>query len=66
MTFGQRILSHLIVGIGELRKHPSRVIEAADGETVAVLKNGRVSAYLVPPATYEWMRDRISASERAD
>ena len=43
-----RILSRQTVSISELKKNPAAVIEAADGEAVAILVHNRPSAYLVP------------------
>ena len=41
-----RILSRQTVSISELKKNPAAVIEAADGEAVAILVHNRPSAYL--------------------
>ena len=41
-----RILSRQTVSISELKKNPAAVIEAADGEAVAILVHNRPSAYI--------------------
>lgn len=66
MTIGQRILARLAVGMSELKRNPSGVIESAEGATVAVLNNGKVKAYLVPADTYERMHDELDRRHGAD
>lgn len=66
MTVGRRILARLAIGMSELRRSPSAVIESVEGATVAVLNNGKVSAYLVPAETYERMRDELDRQHSAD
>ncbi|HSS06557.1 MAG TPA: type II toxin-antitoxin system prevent-host-death family antitoxin [Rhodanobacteraceae bacterium] len=60
-----RILSRQTVSISELKKNPAAVIEAADGEAVAILVHNRPSAYLVPADTYQRMLDRLEDAELA-
>jgi antitoxin StbD len=60
-----RILSRQTVSISELKKNPAAVIEAAQGEAVAILVHNRPSAYLVPADTYERMLDRLEDAELA-
>ena len=60
-----RILSRQTVSISELKKNPAAVIEAADGEAVAILVHNRPSAYLVPADTYQHMLDRLEDAELA-
>ena len=54
------------VRITELKRNPSAVIEAADGESVAVLVHNKPSAYLVPAATYKRLLDRLEDLELAE
>jgi len=54
------------VSITELKRNPSAVIEAADGETVAVLVHDKPSAYLVPAETYKRLLDRLDELELAE
>jgi len=60
-----RILSRQTVSISELKKNPAAVIEAADGEAVAILVHNRPSAYLVPADTYQRMLERLEDAELA-
>lgn len=60
-----RILSRQAVSISELKKNPAAVIEAADGEAVAILVHNRPSAYLVPADTYQRMLDHLEDAELA-
>ena len=55
----ETILSDASVSVTELKRNPSAVIEAADGEPVAVLIHNKPSAYLVPAATYERLVERL-------
>ena len=54
------------VRITELKRNPSAVIEAADGESVAVLVHNKPSAYLVPAETYKRLLDRLEDLELAE
>lgn len=54
------------VSITELKRNPSAVIEAADGESVAVLVHNKPSAYLVPAETYKRLLDRLDDLELAE
>jgi antitoxin StbD len=49
------ILSPFSASISELKKNPSRLIEQADGESVAILNHNKPTAYLVPVETFERM-----------
>lgn len=62
----EAILADNSVSITELKRNPSAVIEAADGESVAVLVHNKPSAYLVPAATYKRLLDRIEDLELAE
>jgi len=55
----QRVEATLSASISDLRKSPSAVVEAANGEAVAILNHNRVMAYMVPAETYEAMLDRL-------
>lgn len=61
----EQILSDASISITELKRNPSAVIEAADGEAVAVLVHNRPSAYLVPAAAYKRLLDRLEDLELA-
>jgi antitoxin StbD len=60
------ILAGASGSIRELKRNPSAVIEAADGESVAVLVHNRPSAYLVPAAAYKRLLDRLEDLEATE
>ena len=57
----QHILSNARISITEL--NPTAVINAANGEPVAVLVNNKPSAYLVPAATFRALLERLDNLE---
>ena len=59
----EAILSNASVSITELKRNPSAVIEAADGESVAVLVHNKPSAYLVPAETYQRLMERLGLTQ---
>jgi antitoxin StbD len=61
----EAILARNSISITELKRNPSAVIEAADGESVAILVHNKPSAYLVPATTYKRLLDRIEDLELA-
>lgn len=62
----ETILTNASVSITELKRNPSAVIEAAGGESVAVLVHNKPSAYLVPAAAYESLLERLEDLELAE
>lgn len=62
----ESILAESSISITELKRNPSAVIEAADGESVAVLVHNKPSAYLVPADTYKRLLDRLEDLELAE
>lgn len=62
----ESILADMSISITELKRNPSAVIEAADGESIAVLVHNRPSAYLVPAGTYKRLLDRLEDLELAE
>ena len=62
----ESILADNSISITELKRNPSAVIEAADGESVAVLVHNKPSAYLVPAATYARLLNRLEDLEMAE
>ena len=60
------ILADASISIAELKRNPSAVIDAAHGESVAVLVHNKPSAYLVPADTYERLLDRLDDLELAE
>jgi len=57
------ILSPLSASISELKKNPSRLIEEANGEIVAILNHNKPTAYLVPADTFERMSNLLEDIE---
>jgi antitoxin StbD len=55
----QRVEAALSASISDLRKSPSALVGAAQGEPIAILNHNRVVAYMVPAETYEAMLDRL-------
>lgn len=60
------ILSDATISVSELKRNPSAVIEAADGEPVAVLVHNKPSAYLVPALTWQRLLERLEDLELAE
>jgi antitoxin StbD len=59
----QRVEAALSASLSDLKRSPSSLIEAAQGEAVAILNHNRVMAYMVPAETYEAMLDRLDDVE---
>ena len=59
------IFSSCSTSITELKKNPSKVINDAEGATVAILNHNRPMAYLVPSDAYEKLMDRLDDLELA-
>jgi len=57
------ILSPYSASISELKKNPSKLIERAGGEAVAILNHNKPTAYLIPAETYEWISNLIEDQE---
>jgi antitoxin StbD len=62
----ESILADASISITELKRNPRAVIEAADGESVAVLVHNKPSAYLVPAETYKRLLGRLDVLELAE
>ncbi|MDO8786754.1 MAG: type II toxin-antitoxin system prevent-host-death family antitoxin [Sulfuritalea sp.] len=61
----EQVLANRSVSITELKRSPSTVLEQAGMEPVAVLNHNRPAAYLLSPAVYESMLERLNADLRA-
>lgn len=61
----EQVLANRSVSITELKRSPSAVLEQAGAEPVAVLNHNRPAAYLLSPAVYESMLERLNADLRA-
>ena len=53
------ILSNYSASITELKKSPTKLIEEAGNEVIAILNHNVPSAYLVPSAHYEKIMDIV-------
>jgi len=62
----ENILANLSVSVTELKKNPTALLLAANGEPVAILNHNKPAAYLVPADVYEKMLDLIEDLELAD
>lgn len=51
------ILANYTASITELKQSPSKLIEEAGNEPIAILNHNTPSAYLVPSAYYERIMD---------
>jgi antitoxin StbD len=61
MTY--QILSTYCTSISDLKKHPMRTINEAEGEVVAVLNRNQPAFYCVSPVMFERMVDLIDDIE---
>lgn len=59
----QALYSDHIVSISELKKNPSRVIQEAEGQPIAILNHNTAAAYLVPTETFEYLMDLLEDQE---
>jgi len=59
------LLAKSSVSITDLKKNPSAIIKEAEGAPVAILKNNRPSAYIVPADTFEAMLEKLDDLEIA-
>ncbi len=57
------ILSPYSATVSELKRNPSRLLEEAGNEPVAILNHNRPTAYLVPAESYEALLERIEDLE---
>ncbi len=55
----QTILANYTASITELKKSPTKLLEEAGDEVIAILNHNVPSAYLVPSAYYEKMMDIV-------
>lgn len=59
----QTLLSDHIASISELKKNPSRLIEDAAGQPVAILNHNTAAAYLVPAKRFEYIMNIVDDHE---
>ena len=53
----QTVLTNHFASISELKKNPSRLIQEAGAQVVAILNHNITAAYLVPVKTFERFMD---------
>jgi len=53
------VLSEFTASITELKKSPTKLLEEAGNEVVAILNHNKPSAYLVPSQQYEKLMDIV-------
>jgi len=49
----ESVLSRLSASVTELKSNPNSILEEANGDSVAILKNNKPFAYLISPKEYE-------------
>ena len=54
----QRIHARTSISISDLKKTPSSVINQSQGEPIVILNHNRPTAYLVPAAAVEAIKER--------
>ncbi len=59
----EAVLANCSASISELKKNPSALIEASDGEPIAILNHNKPTAYLIPADTYQQILDRLEDYE---
>jgi antitoxin StbD len=59
MSITQTIFARNTVGLSDLRRNPSEVIEAAYQSPVAILNHNRLAAYLISAPAYEEMLEQL-------
>lgn len=61
----ENILASRAVGISELKANPAAVLTAAEFEPVAILNRNKPAGYIISPAAWEAMSDRLEDMELA-
>ena len=49
----ESIYANKTTSITEFKKNPQSIIDAANGEAIAMLNRNKTAAYIVPPEVYE-------------
>lgn len=57
------VLANCSASISEMKKNPSALIDASDGEPIAILNHNKPTAYLIPADTYQQILDRLEDFE---
>ncbi len=59
----EAVLANCSASISEMKKNPSALIDASDGEPIAILNHNKPTAYLIPADTYQQILDRLEDFE---
>jgi len=59
----EAVLANCSASISDLKKNPSALIDASDGEPIAILNHNKPTAYLIPADTYQQILDRLEDYE---
>ena len=59
----EAVLANCSASISEMKKDPSALIDASDGEPIAILNHNKPTAYLIPADTYQQILDRLEDFE---
>lgn len=63
MSVTHTILSDLIAGVSELKKHPMQVIRKAKGKPIAILNRNQPAFYCISPDMFEAILDKLDDEE---
>jgi antitoxin StbD len=61
----QNILANKAVGISELKQNPAAILSVAAEEPVAILNRNKPAGYIISPAVWEAIVDRLEDLELA-
>ena len=53
------VLSTYAASVSALKRNPSRLLDEAEGEAIAILNHNKPTAYLVPAERYEEMMEAL-------
>jgi len=53
------VLSTFAASVSALKRNPSRLLDEAEGEAIAILNHNKPTAYLVPAERYEEMMEAL-------
>ena len=59
----EAVLANCSASISELKKNPSALIDASNGEPIDILNHNKPTAYLIPADTYQRILDRLDDYE---
>jgi antitoxin StbD len=65
MSKTRRILATNIANVSDFKRSPMKVVNEANGETVAILNRSKPAFYCVPTKLYETMMDLLEESKES-